>query len=112
VEATPARGITGTDSVLEWDEDAQDELRQWVQQQPVLVQISAAKTLRDRAEQLVRDEQAQRVTAEMVRRALDSTNSSLQFGQPMSRQPAAASRAARVSQATGRKAAMEEHLDG
>jgi len=112
VEATPARGITGTDSVLEWDEDAQDELRQWVQQQPVLVQISAAKTLRDRAEQIARAEQAARVAADAVRRALDSTNTSLQFGHPTSRHPAAASRAARVSQANGRKAAIEEHLDG
>ena len=39
-------------------------------------------------------------------------NTSLQFGHPMSRQSAAASRAARVSQANGRKVAFEEHLDG
>jgi len=39
-------------------------------------------------------------------------NMSLQFGHPTSRQSAVASRAARVSQANGRKAAMEEHLDG
>jgi len=39
-------------------------------------------------------------------------NMSLQFGQLMSRHSAAASRAARVSQALGRKAGFEEHLDG
>ncbi len=41
-----------------------------------------------------------------------SKNMSLQFGQPMSRQSAVASRAARVSQANGCKAEFEEHLDG
>ncbi|MEY2592439.1 MAG: hypothetical protein RI972_128 [Pseudomonadota bacterium] len=39
-------------------------------------------------------------------------NTSLQFGLPMSRHSAVASRAARVSQANGRKVAFEEHLDG
>jgi hypothetical protein len=43
---------------------------------------------------------------------LRQQNTSLQFGLPMSRHSAAASRAARVSQANGRKVAFEEHLDG
>jgi chlorophyllide a reductase subunit Z len=35
-----------------WQEQAQQSLRDVVQSQPVLVQISAAKRLRDQAEQL------------------------------------------------------------
>ncbi|NCW41097.1 MAG: hypothetical protein EBV79_12905, partial [Betaproteobacteria bacterium] len=70
VQATPARGITGADTLLAWDDEAQDALRDWVQQQPVLVQISAAKTLRDRAEQLARRDGAQSVTLDRIRQAL------------------------------------------
>ena len=43
---------------------------------------------------------------------ISSTDTSLQFGPPMSRRSAAASRAARVTQVIGRKAGYEEHLDG
>jgi hypothetical protein len=60
---------------LAWDDEAQDALREWVQQQPVLVQISAAKTLRDRAEQIARREGADGVTLERVRQALGQTYS-------------------------------------
>ncbi len=70
VQATPARGISGADTALQWDEDAQDALREWVQQQPVLVQISAAKGLRDRSEQKARDAGALRVSLQVVRQAL------------------------------------------
>ena len=70
VQATPARGITGSDALLDWDEEAQDVLRECVQQQPVLVQISAAKALRDKAEQLARAAGAQRVTMAFVAKAI------------------------------------------
>ncbi len=46
VEATPARQIAS----LPWTDDAKRLLDEMVEQQPVLVRISAAKRLRDRAE--------------------------------------------------------------
>jgi len=70
VQATPARGISGADSVLAWDDEAQDALGKWVQQQPVLVQISAAKRLRDHAERLAQRRAVPRVSLGLVRQAL------------------------------------------
>lgn len=46
VEATPSRLVTE----LPWLDDAKAALDQWLELQPVLVRISAAKRLRDRAE--------------------------------------------------------------
>ena len=70
VQATPARGITGAETLLDWDDEAQDALRERVQQQPVLVQISAAKALRDKAEQLARAAGSTRVTLQILAQAL------------------------------------------
>jgi chlorophyllide a reductase subunit Z len=53
VEATPARGISGTPDTP-WDDQAQALLHRLVAGQPVLVQISAAKRLRDEAERAAR----------------------------------------------------------
>ena len=50
VEATQARGVVAPNA--SWQDQAQQRLRDVVQSQPVLVQISAAKRLRDQAEQL------------------------------------------------------------
>jgi chlorophyllide a reductase subunit Z len=50
VEATQARGVMAPNA--NWQDEAQQRLRDVVQSQPVLVQISAAKRLRDQAEQL------------------------------------------------------------
>jgi chlorophyllide a reductase subunit Z len=50
VEATQARGVSPPNA--SWQDQAQQRLRDVVQNQPVLVQISAAKRLRDQAEQL------------------------------------------------------------
>jgi chlorophyllide a reductase subunit Z len=47
IESTPARQVSET---LPWEAEAQDLLARLVQAEPVLVQISAAKRLRDRAE--------------------------------------------------------------
>jgi len=60
VEATPARG--SADTSLPWDAEAQAALAEYVAAEPVLVQISAAKQLRDLAEQAARRDIAERVT--------------------------------------------------
>jgi chlorophyllide a reductase subunit Z len=66
IEATPAKG----DESKAWDDEAQEVLRQHVQNQPVLVQISAAKSLRDRSEQAARAAGEDKVSAGRVRAAL------------------------------------------
>jgi chlorophyllide a reductase subunit Z len=47
IDPTPARQVSET---LPWEAEAQELLARLVQSEPVLVQISAAKRLRDRAE--------------------------------------------------------------
>jgi chlorophyllide a reductase subunit Z len=63
VDATPVRPLA-------WDEAAQSQLAEAVQREPVLVQISAAKRWRDRAEQLARAKGAPRVTEQHLQEAL------------------------------------------
>lgn len=87
VQATPARGISGSDSALTWDEQAQDALREWVQLQPVLVQISAAKGLRDKAEQLAQRGGADRVSLQQVRQALGQTARAAAVAAPSANKP-------------------------
>jgi chlorophyllide a reductase subunit Z len=62
VEATPARRHVE----LAWDADAKQALDQIVEAQPVLVRISAAKTLRDAAERSARVAGESRVHADRV----------------------------------------------
>jgi chlorophyllide a reductase subunit Z len=57
VDATPARHL----QELIWDDAAKVALDELVEQQPVLVRISAAKRLRDGAERAARRAQAERV---------------------------------------------------
>ncbi|HVO48631.1 MAG TPA: chlorophyllide a reductase subunit Z [Steroidobacteraceae bacterium] len=64
VEATPAR-LSRLD-VSPWDDDAQLALDEYLQTQPVLVRISAAKQLRDRVEREARAAGEPRVTASRV----------------------------------------------
>jgi len=66
VDATLAR-VT---SELRWDEDAQTVLEETVEAYPVLVRISAAKRLRDQAEQAARDAGESTVTSDRVAEAL------------------------------------------
>ena len=67
VEATPARGVVADNT--RWDDAAQTWLRKVIEQQPVLVQISAAKRLRDQAEQRAREAGEELVTEQHVKRA-------------------------------------------
>jgi chlorophyllide a reductase subunit Z len=69
VEATPARGVQ-PHVELAWDAEAQALFAQWVEDQPVLVRISAAKRLRDRTEQDARSAGESRVTPVRVQRSL------------------------------------------
>ncbi len=62
VEATPGR----LDPVLEWDEDAKAALDETLSTVPILVRISAAKRMRDYAEQQARSSGVQRVTKALV----------------------------------------------
>jgi len=62
VEATQSRLNSNRNSAIFWDEDAQAALDEKLKIEPILVQISKAKTLRDKAERLVRDRGLERVT--------------------------------------------------
>ncbi|WP_395703239.1 chlorophyllide a reductase subunit Z [Aquabacterium sp.] len=66
VEATPAR----LHRELPWDDEARALLERLVQAQPVLVRISAAKQLRDRAEQRARDTGLDHVPAALLEQGL------------------------------------------
>jgi chlorophyllide a reductase subunit Z len=59
VDPTHARGVVVPNAT--WDESAQARLRDIVQSQPVLIQISAAKQLRDLAERHAREAAADTV---------------------------------------------------
>jgi chlorophyllide a reductase subunit Z len=76
VEATLARDESH--SSRPWDDDAQALLGELVEHEPVLVQISAAKRLRDRAERDARRAGETRVTAERVAEAREA----LRMGEP------------------------------
>jgi chlorophyllide a reductase subunit Z len=66
VEATLARNAN--EAPLPWDEDAEVLLADAVQREPVLVQISTAKRLRDHAEAAARLAGAERITRELLAR--------------------------------------------
>jgi chlorophyllide a reductase subunit Z len=70
VDATPAR--LGALDVMAWDAAAQDELDRYIENEPFLVRISAAKRLRDRAERDARYAGEECVTAARVRSAMGS----------------------------------------
>ena len=67
VDATPARLLGAGE--LPWDADAQRRLEEYIEEQPVLVRISAAKRLRDRAEQWAKEAGRERVASEHVESA-------------------------------------------
>jgi len=67
VDATPAR--SGEMDVRPWDDDALALLDSYVEQEPFLVRISAAKRIRDRAERDARQAGEERVTSARVTRS-------------------------------------------
>jgi chlorophyllide a reductase subunit Z len=68
IDATPARA---NESQMPWDDRAQAALADYVNAEPVLVQISAAKRWRDAAERIAREAGADCVMQAHVRRARD-----------------------------------------
>jgi chlorophyllide a reductase subunit Z len=67
VDPTHARGVVVPNAT--WDADAQERLRDIVQALPVLIQISAAKQLRDLAERHAREAVADSVGPTHVEQA-------------------------------------------
>ncbi len=74
VDATPARA---TEAALPWDDEALALLARAVEREPVLVQISAAKQWRDRAESATRREGLLRVTRVQVERITGLTEAAV-----------------------------------
>jgi chlorophyllide a reductase subunit Z len=70
VDPTPSR-LARLEATA-WDEDAQRMLDEYVEAQPILVRISAAKRARDRAERDARAANEPRVTVERVAHALQA----------------------------------------
>jgi len=70
VEATPAR--SGALETPAWDEEARRLLDEYVEAEPVLIRISAAKRIRDRAERDAREAGEDRVTVGRVARSRSS----------------------------------------
>ena len=64
IDATPSRGLQGES--LPWDPEAHRLLEELIETQPVLVRISAAKRMRDRAERDASAAGADRVSAERI----------------------------------------------
>jgi chlorophyllide a reductase subunit Z len=68
VDPTPVRA--GEWNACPWDDDAQDAMDAYVESQPFLVRISAAKRLRESCERAVRQAREGRVTAARVMHAI------------------------------------------
>ena len=67
IEATPVRGGS-EDAITRWDDEAHRMLESLVEAEPVLVRISAAKRIRDRAERDAREAGEATVSVERVAR--------------------------------------------
>jgi 3,8-divinyl chlorophyllide a/chlorophyllide a reductase subunit Z len=71
VDATPSR-LAAENRQLPWDAEAKQQLDRLLEAYPVLTRISAAKRLRDAAEQAARDAGDEQVTVARVRAARDA----------------------------------------
>ena len=71
VDATPVGARSSADPGLSWTADAQALLAKMVSAQPVLLQISVAKRLRDRAEREAREACEDNITASRLQAAHD-----------------------------------------
>ena len=69
VAPTPTGTLAPDARSLDWDEAARERLAEIVAAEPVLIQISAAKRLRDRAEREAREAGEDRVTEARIARA-------------------------------------------
>lgn len=79
VDPTPAKaGVANLQTSLPWDDDAMAMLDECVLSEPVLVRISAAKRVRDRAERDARRDGEERVTL----RRMERTREDLFAGAP------------------------------
>mgnify|MGYP003346613027 CR=1 FL=1 len=72
IDATPSR----VHRELRWDDEARAVFDEWLEQQPVLVRISAAKRVRDEAERAARQAGDERVTVAHLDRKSTRLNSS------------------------------------
>jgi chlorophyllide a reductase subunit Z len=66
IDAAPSRAPM---PALPWQDEAESLLAEWVRAEPVLVQISTAKRLRDTAESHARRIGAEQVTRDLLRRS-------------------------------------------
>ena len=64
-DSTLSRGVVAPSNIA-WSDEAQLKLRNYVADQPVLIQISVAKTLRDNAERIAQGQQLERVSVEVL----------------------------------------------
>jgi len=72
VQATPTGSQTADARSLAWADDAQSLLTEIISAQPVLLQISVAKRLRDRAERMAREAGRDQVELELLREAYEA----------------------------------------
>ena len=72
VDPTPVGARTHADPGLTWTADAQTLLAKMVSAQPVLLQISVAKRLRDRAERDAREAGEDNINAARLQQAHDA----------------------------------------
>ncbi len=66
MDATTPAALAQAKNTLPWDSDARVTLDKVIDKEPILIRISAAKTLRDRVEQDAFEEGEERITAKRV----------------------------------------------
>ncbi|NBT75304.1 MAG: chlorophyllide a reductase subunit Z [Betaproteobacteria bacterium] len=72
VAATPTGAAVVDSRALPWTQDAQDLLSELIAAQPVLLQISVAKRLRDRAERMAREEGHDQIDAALLQASYEA----------------------------------------